>query len=67
MGLAETLTETCPVAPVVAVFPPGKVALAPFAAGTAANVTVTPLTAFPLLSVTVAIRGFAKGIVAAVL
>jgi hypothetical protein len=50
-----TITEACPLAPLTALLPPGKVALAPFAG--AANVTFTPLRGLPALSVTVATRG----------
>ena len=49
-----------PLALVVAVLPPVKVPLAPLAGGV--NVTTTPLTGFPPLSVTVATNGAAKAV-----
>jgi len=55
-----------PLAPVVAVFPPGaKVPLAPAAGGV--NVTMTPLTGLPPLSVTVATNGAVKAVLIVVL
>ena len=57
--LAWAVTVAVPAAPVVTVALGVKVALGTEPAG-AAKVTVTPLMGLPLLSVTVAIRGFAK-------
>src|SRR5208282_5243388 len=54
-----TFTEACPLAPVIAVLPLGKVAPAPLAG--AVNVTVTPLIGFPALLVSVTTSGI-KGV-----
>ena len=62
----KTPEVATPFAPVVAVFPPGaKVPLAPAAGGV--NVTMTPLTGLPPLSVTVATNGAAKAVLIVVL
>src|SRR5947199_268780 len=58
MVLALAVSLAWPLAPVVTVAPPGKVALAPLPG--AANVTLTPDTGLPNWSVTVATNGLVK-------